>query len=236
MIMRNAIDAEPSVVAVDIRDVVERSSPDRAQVRDLQRQLLQRHSLLRLQPVVSSEEVVEAYFRCVITDSLARRYDLSDASLPGCINSSHRAVRRVCAASAHGHARIEDDAWRQGWSVIQHRTPEVNVDVAGRSPKRADLYVVAAERVVSVEFKYVGVAGLRDVGGCAAQLGRHATHHAEAVLVLYSGSGARVPSAVARELEQQAGAANVRILTTVGPEIVVARCTHGAQASGRALG
>lgn len=219
--IRNAINAEPKVVAADIHKVVERSVPDRARLRSLKRQLLQRHSVLRLQPVVSSEEVVEAYFRCVITHSLAGRYDLSEAVIPNCINSSHRAVRRVCAAPGHIHATIEDHAWRRGWSEMRHKNPEVDIVVAGSSPRRADLYVAAADEVVSVEFKYVGVTGLGDVAGCAVQLGLHAAHHAEAISVLYSSTP--VPRHVVRQLAQQASAANVRIVNVVGPEIPVVR-------------
>ena len=91
--------------------------------------------------------------------------------------------------------------------------PEVDIVVARSSPKRADLYVAAADKVVSVEFKYVGVTGLRDVGGCAAQLGLHAAHHAEAISVLYSGTP--VPRQVVRQLAQQSGAANVRIVNVI---------------------
>jgi hypothetical protein len=214
----DAISAKPKAVAADIHKVVERSVPDRDLLRDLGRQLLHRHTLLGQEPVVSSEEIVEAYFRCAVTDNLTGGYNLSEAAIPNCINSSHRAVRRVCASPAHSHRRIGDHAWSQGWLAIQRRKPEVNIPIAGQGPKRADLYIVAADGVVSVEFKYVGVAGLRDVGGCAAQLGRHAGHHAEAILVLYSST--LVPRHVVRQL---AGAANVRILNVVGPEARVAK-------------
>lgn len=110
--MGSAINAEPKAVAGGILRVIERNGPDRGQVRDLCRRLLQRHSSLRLRPVVSSEEVVEAYYRCVITESLVKRYGLSEAAIPDCINSSHRAVRRVCAAPGHSHVRIDDCRWQ----------------------------------------------------------------------------------------------------------------------------
>ena len=152
----NAINANPMVVAADIQKVVERSVPDRAGLRSLHRQLLQCHSLLRLQPAALSEEVVEVYFRCLITHSLAGQDDLGEAVIPNCINSSHRAVRRVCAAPGHTHATTEDHAWQLGWSAMRHKNPEVDIVVARSSSKRADLYVAAADKVVSVEFEYVG--------------------------------------------------------------------------------
>jgi hypothetical protein len=216
----DAINAGPETVAADVHQVVERSVPDRARLQELGRQLLRRHVLLGLQRVVSSEEIVEAHFRCVITDRLMGRFALSALAIPSCINSSHRAVRRVCGTPTHSHAVIEDDEWRRGWLAMQQRTPEVNI-YAGRSPKRADLYIVATGGVVSVEFKYVG-RGVRDVGGCAAQFGCHAAHHAEAILVLYSGT--RVPDHIIRQLTQASGT-NVRALNVVGPEIPVVRGT-----------
>lgn len=219
--IRNAINVEPRFVAVDICRVIKRTVPDRSRLRDLAHQLLRRHDLLQLRPIVSSEETVEAYFRCVITDRLAERYGLGLAAIPSCINSSHRAVRRVCASPAHRHASIEDDTWRRGWMAIQRGNPEVNIPVAGGSPKRADLYIVAAGGIVSVEFKYVGVQGLRDVRNCGAQLGRHAAHHAEAILLLYS--AAVVPTPVARQLAEEAGANDVHIVNVIGPEVPVAR-------------
>jgi hypothetical protein len=171
--------------------------------------------------VVSSEEVVEAYFRCLITHSLARRYDVDEVVIPNCINASHRAVRRVCAAPGHTHATIEDHAWQGGWSVMRHKNPEVDIVVDRSSAKRADLYVAAADEVVSVEFKYVGPTGLRGLGACAAQLALHAAHHAEAISVLYSETP--VPGHMVRQLAQQSSTGNVRILNVVGPEIPVAR-------------
>jgi len=177
--------------------------------------------------VVSSEETLEGYYRCVIAEDLAKRYILSQAAIPYCVNSSHRAVRRVCHLTGrHSHADIEDAGWREGWTLIQRRRPEVNVQVAGRrSPKRADLYVVTGEGVVSVEFKYIGPTGLRDIEACAAQVRRHAESHAEAILVLYSGSGRPVSDTVVRQLGLVIGADNARVANLAGPEIPVARGT-----------
>ena len=43
--------------------------------------------------------------------------------------------------------------------------------------------MVTGGQVVSLEFKYVGLGGLRDIPGCAAQVRRHAECHAEAIVV-----------------------------------------------------
>jgi hypothetical protein len=217
--------AEPRVVAREICRIVERSIPTRSQVRGLSQQLLTRHSVCRLKPVVSSEEVVEAYYRCVITAGLASRYTLAPISIPCCINSSHRAVSRVCVSPArHAHAAVEDHKWRNGWRLIQGRNPEVNVRVAGRpSPKRADLYVVASGQVVSLEFKYVDPRGIRDINGCAAQVRRHAECHSQAILVLYSGGNKPVPDRMVQQIVLLTAARNVRVANLAGPEIPITR-------------
>jgi hypothetical protein len=109
---------------------------------------------------------------------------------------------------------------------MQKQHPELNVLVAGRrSARRADLYVIASKQVVSIEFKYVTAAGLRDVGGCAAQLGRHAGQHARALLVLYCGTAVIVPDRTVSALVQSAGRPNARVVMVNGPEIAVATGT-----------
>jgi hypothetical protein len=160
--LRNEIGAKPRLLATEICDAIARSMPDRTQIRKLGQSLLRRHASLGLRPVVSSEEIVDAYYRCVLTGYLAKRYILENAALPKGINSSHKAIRRVCIAPEHSHARVADDDWRESWCLMQERNPEVNVSNAGSSARRADLYVVANGQVVSVEFKYVGSTGLRD--------------------------------------------------------------------------
>ena len=69
----------------------------------------------------------------------------------------------------------------------------------------------------------VGPGGLRDVRGCAAQLRRHAECHAEAILILYSGTNKPVPDLVVQQLVSLTGSANVRVANLAGPEIAVAR-------------
>src|SRR5205807_1102018 len=136
---------------------------------------------LKLQPVVSAEEVVESFFRCLIADHLTRRFSLEVSALPGCMNASHRAARGVCVVrKRHRHLSVPDVDWAAAWLGMQSAYPAVNVRVPGRSPKRADLYVVAKRQIVSLEFKYVGGTGLRGVESCIAQMRRHADNHARA--------------------------------------------------------
>jgi hypothetical protein len=220
----DSIDANSKLVASEICGVVERNIPTQPQIQALSRQLLTRHSDCRLQAVVSSEEILEGYYRCVVTEALVKGHTLARAAVPRCVNSSHRAVRRVCLVPGqHNHLAVEDSEWREGWALIQERNPEVNVRVAGGSPKRADLYVVAGRHVVSLEFKYVGPGGLRDVQGCAAQVRRHAECHAQAILILYSGTNRPVEAQVVQQLVSFIGARNVRVASLGGPEIAVAR-------------
>lgn len=219
-VRRDSIEAEPGLVARAICSRVDRNSPTRMQVQSLCRQLLKRHSVCRLKPIVSSEEILEGYYRCLITDALVNRHKLRQTAIPFCVNSSHRAVRGVCVGGQHSHSAITDDEWRSGWVAIQKQSPEVNVRVAGRrSPKRADLYVIAGKQVVSVEFKYVGPRGLRDIQGCAAQVRRHAECHAEAILILYSGANRPVTGYGVEKLDALIGLPNAHVAHLAGPEI-----------------
>jgi hypothetical protein len=139
------------------------------------------------------------------------------------VNGADAPLRRGLVPGRHRHSSVEDVEWREGWELIQRRNPEVNVRVQGRqSPKRADLYVVTGGRVVSIEFKYVGGGGLRDVQACAAQVRRHAAHHTEAILVLYSEGGRPLAPPVVQQLHRFTRAKNVRIIGIAGPEIPVA--------------
>jgi hypothetical protein len=176
-----------------------------------------------LKSVISSEEVVEGFFRCSLVHHLQERCELPIESLPFCINSSHRAVRRVCTEpSAHRHQAIDDDAWAEGWRRLQ-RQRGVNIVVPNhRSPRRADLYVSARNKVVSVEFKYIGPLGLRKAASCAAQIRLHAANHAVAFLLLYCGTDIEVCEQAVARLNRDAGG-NVRILAVHGPESPVAR-------------
>ena len=105
--MNKAIDEKPEVLAVGIRELLTSTKPTASDIRELRRQLLSRHADLHLKPTVSSEEVVESFFRCCLVQHLQQRFELHNDSIPGCINSSHRATRRVCAArNGHRHQDI----------------------------------------------------------------------------------------------------------------------------------
>jgi hypothetical protein len=221
--MNRTIDEEPEVLGDRIGALLSSTEPAAADILELQRQLLSRHADLALKPTVSAEEVVESFFRCCLVHHLQQRFELHPDSIPGCINSSHRATRRVCAArSEHHHQAIADDLWAAAWRRLQDEHPGVNVRVPDRhSPKRADLYVVARDKIVSFEFKYIGVQGLRDAAGCATQVRRHAATHALAFLVLYCGASIDVRDDAVARLKRLAG--DARVLGVHGPTIPVVR-------------
>jgi hypothetical protein len=91
-------------------------------------------------------------------------------------------------------------------------------DQRRKSLRRADLYFVALGQIVSVEFKYVGLHGLRDAKAVAGQMRRFVENHAATLLVIYSGSkdGSEVRG-VAR-LRDRLGPA-VPVVLVYGPAI-----------------
>jgi hypothetical protein len=62
-----------------------------------------------------------------------------------------------------------------------------------RSLRHADLYVIATEQIVSLEYKYVGPGGLKNPDGCAAQMGPYLASHAATRLVIYAGTPSAAP-------------------------------------------
>src|SRR5439155_19352496 len=124
------------------------------------------------------------------------------------------------AGRRHSHDGTPDEAWSVAWRRLQQEHPGVNVRVPHRrSPKRADLYIVARSKIVSLEFKYVGVQGLRDAASCAAQVRRHAANHALAFLVVYCGASNDVQDDVLALLNRLVGDDDVRIACIHGPTI-----------------
>lgn len=222
-----SIDTQPTVLAAEIAKVIEAATPSGDDISAIQRQLLSRHAELGLRPKVSSEEVVESFFRCVVIDHLQQRFKLEINRIPNCVNSSHTAARRVCAARwRHCHDSIADPEWRAAWLGLQERYPEVNIRVPDRrSPKRADLYLVARDKIVSLEFKYIGPHRLGDVNGCAVQMRHYAENHAATLLVVYSGSNDEIEG---RALARLRGLLDrgVRVACVYGPSILpVSRAT-----------
>lgn len=223
--MNQSLEEEPDVLGAEIIRVLADAAPSADDIRLLQDQLLARHSLLaHLKPVVSSEEVVEGFFRCFIVDYIQRRYELGTGSLATCINSSHRAVQGVCTLpGTHSHNSVTDDAWQDGWRRLRKRHSAVDIKVPGHhSPRRADLYIVTRENVVSLEFKYIGPNGLRDPASCAAQIRLHADNHRLALLLLYCGASIELANDAVARLESSIPA-NARVFGVHGPEIPVAR-------------
>lgn len=230
--MNKAIDEEPELLGDGIDALLSGNKPAAADILELQQQLLSRHADLNLEPTVSAEEVVESFFRCCLVHHLQQRFDLHVDSIPGSINSSHRATRRVCAIrSEHGHQGIADDAWAAGWRRLQDEHPEVNVRVPDRrSPKRADLYIVARRRIISFEFKYIGAQGVRDAAAVSSAMQRYAANHALAFLVLYCGASIDVLEAAVARVSRRLGdarAIGVRVLGVDGPpiDVVIAPAT-----------
>jgi hypothetical protein len=154
-----------------------------------------REQLLNQKYEATSELIVECFYRCLVTDDLQRRYGIGLDDLPSCVNSSHVPPRRVCGVgSPHTHGTISLLLWKWAWKQMQKQHPEVDngspVQRGSEALRHADLYVVAQEQVVSVEFKYVGVAGVRNAKAVAAQMQRYVEKHAATLLVIYSGTEA----------------------------------------------
>lgn len=215
--MKSSVSAGPGALADEMASVIRASRPTAGDILDLQEQLLTRHAELGLRPVVSSEEVVEGFFRCRLAEYVAHRFNVGADDLPDCVNSSHRAVRRICVSPhQHRHLAITDTEWAVGWAGMQARFPAVNIRVPGRrSAKRADLYIVASRQIVSLEFKYVAGNSLRGVDACIEQMLRHAKHHTRALFVVYV-----APNAAPDLARAAAGLLdNASLVTAAGPPI-----------------
>jgi hypothetical protein len=152
-----------------------------------------RWQLLRQKAEATSELIVECFYRCLVTDELQRRYRIGLDDLPSCVNSSHVAARRVCwVGSPHAHQSIQPKPWARAWDDLRERHPEADnwlPDQRRRETLRhADLYVVAQDRIVSVEFKYVSVQGVKHPEAIVEQMQRYVDKHAATLLVVYSDS------------------------------------------------
>jgi hypothetical protein len=218
--MSQTICVQPAALVAEIARVIEEARPSKRDVLEVRRQVLARQAHLGLEDRAAPECVAESFFRCRVIDHLQRRFRIELEAIPDCINSSHTATRGVCSAPArHSHQHIADAEWAKAWRRLQHQHPEVNVYVRGRrSAKRADLYLVTREEVVSVEFKYVGRHGLRDVPACAAQMRRYVEKHAATLLAIYDGANNGSEVRGVDRLRSLLGPA-VRIVVVSGPDI-----------------
>lgn len=223
------VDKEPAVLVPEFVRFIEHTVPSADAVRVLGDQLLSRHTALRgLKPIVSAEEIVESFFRCHVIDYLQQEFGIVAGDVPRCINSSHRATRRVCALpAAHSHAAIQDSEWQSGWLELQQLYPKVNIRTArSERAKRADLYVLARNEIISFEFKHVGQQGFGQIPGCAAQVSRYiAAGHAAAILVVYSSDHQGHTAALAR-LRGLLGD-GVQLACATGPAISVRKPGDG---------
>jgi hypothetical protein len=193
MSMTSCIDASPAVALAEIERELRNAPPPSADaVAAIKRQLAE------FGAAAAAETVIESYYGCLVTEHLRRRFDIVPDTLPLIINSSHRAVRRVCVMPGdHLHCRVLKDSWASGWRTFrqQHRGVDMYVQTAlgDRSLRHADLYVIAAGQIVSLEYKYVGPKGLTSPERCAAQMRPYLDAHAVARLIIYSGTPSTTP-------------------------------------------
>ena len=214
------INTQPDVLAAELARFVQTVAPSEQNIVDVQRQLSFRHvKLTRLGEKVSPEEVVEGFFRCILTNHIQRRFKLEPGEIPGCINSSHSATRVICIEeSEHNHQYIPDAEWKEAWDCFQVQHHEVNINSPGRGKQRADLYFAVQGGIVSVEFKYLGSDGSLNVDGCAKQMRRFVENHAATLLIIYVGRSEGREVQRLDQLRRQLGPA-VHIIPVHGPVI-----------------
>lgn len=216
----NLITVEPAALAAEIASLIESAKPRPQAVHAVRDALLDRKVQLGLVRGAAAEYVAETLFRCLVIDHLQGRFRLAPRELPRCINSSHRAGRRVCGVpSSHCHNLVSDADWAEGWRRLKEEHPKVNVNDPSRpSAGRADLYVITRNAVVSVEFKYSGRTGLSDIRGCATQMRRYAQQHAATLLAIYDGASNGTALQAANQLRGLLGPA-VPVVVVSGPSI-----------------
>ena len=190
--MTSCIDASPAKVATEIERTLQNARPSADTLSAAQRQLI------GFGAAAAAETVIESYYGCIVTEHLRRTFGIGADALPVCVNSSHRAVRRVCVAPGeHLHYTVPKASWAAGWQTLrqQHKDVDMYVRTAhrDRSLRHADLYVIASRQIISLEFKYVGPAGLKNPNACAAQMGPYLEAHAATRLVVYSGTPSGTP-------------------------------------------
>jgi hypothetical protein len=185
--MTSCIDVSPIEALTEIERVLRSAPPPSSDaVAAIQRQLAE------FGAAAAAETVVESYYACLVTEHLRRRFDIASAALPVTINSSHRAVRRVCVMPGeHLHGKVLKEPWAAGWRTFRQQPGVdmyVQTDHRERSLRHADLYVMAAGQIISLEYKYVSPKGLSSPEGCAAQMRPYLDAHAGTRLVVYSGT------------------------------------------------
>src|SRR5688572_30012425 len=129
--MRSCIDASPAVALAEIERELRNAPPPSADaVAAIQRQLAE------FGAAAAAATVIESYYGCLVTEHVRRTFDIAADTLPLIINSSHRAVRRVCVMpSDHLHSRVLKDSWASGWRTL--RQQHIGVDIYVRTAERA---------------------------------------------------------------------------------------------------
>jgi hypothetical protein len=210
-VRRVPIDTSPSELITDIAAAVRATLPSAQQL------AAARGQLLAAGCAAPGETVIESFYRCVLTEHLQQQFRLTVAELPSCIHSSHKGPARVCVGTpAHAHNDIV--GWVREWRRFRDNHEEVDI----RDPRlrRADLFVVARGRVVSVEFKYVGRAKWSDPSGaCVEQMQRYAQYHAATILVVYCGGVAERNVRGLFQLRQELGP-DIPLVVVEGPAVL----------------
>src|SRR5262245_53122827 len=103
-------------------------------------------------PRGQEECVIESLFRCLISADIQSMFHIPSVEIPSVINSSHVRPRRACLKpNLHAHVRSEDDTFS---SFARRYGVDFYEDIPGRNPalRRADLFVVAKDGPLSIEF------------------------------------------------------------------------------------
>jgi hypothetical protein len=185
--MTSCLDASPVEALTEIERVLKSAPSSSDAVTAIQRRLAE------FGAAAAAETVIESYYGCLVTEHLRRRFDIDPAALPLTINTSHRAVRRVCVMPGkHLHSKVLKEHWAKDWQTLRKTKKGVDIyvqtDDGKRSLRHADLYVIAAGQIISLEYKYAGPTGLSRPEECADQMGPYLAAHAATRLVVYSGT------------------------------------------------
>lgn len=189
--MTNCIDASVVETLTEIERVLKSAALESDVVASIQRQLAE------FGAAAAAETVIESYHGCLVTEHLRRMFEIAPVALPETINTSHRAVRRVCVMPGeHLHGKVLKESWAEGWRMLCQQ-PGVHMYVQTnqreRSLRHADLYVIASGQIISLEYKYVGPKGLSSPEACADQMSPYLAAHAGTRLVIYSGTPSGTP-------------------------------------------
>jgi hypothetical protein len=116
------------------------------------------------------------------------------------------------------------------WYFLRRFEPALEIGEARRwfanSAKHADLYVLAQNKIISFEFKYVGSQGLARVDECATQGNRYIdAGHAASIFVIYS--SAHESHKAARATLRARLSSGIRLVSATGPIIPVRRRGDG---------